>query len=124
MGFFWDAIKAIGIKNGGEISSLIKADSIINEVTGINPRGYHSRMYAVVNAVVSEKYDYYYKCSNTPLNVDEVAFYKLMFLLMFANEEGYETAKNELRNALSEYRLARKDLIRPQIIGESWELTF
>jgi hypothetical protein len=122
MGFLWDAVKTIATKKAGEISSSVKADSLIKEVTGVNPRGYHGRMYAVVNSIVNEKHDWYFKNSATPLNDDEVAFYKLMFFYVFASDEGYDAAKEELREAVDKYRTTRWNLIRPEIISESWEL--
>lgn len=117
---YWVAIKAFFLQWFGASSAMRKSDKIIESLCGINPIFRHPAAYRTVTKAVNERYQYYSRVEESPLNEEEVAMYKLLYLSRLAKEAGDRDKHERFSEAIMRLREQSGDRIRPEISLEAF----
>ena len=115
MGEFWKFTKEAVKGFAGSISVMYESDSLMKELTGINPKHFHPDVYKFVSEQTREKWIYYHRIQNDPLTVEETTLIKLMFFWAVA-DKGNDTEKRRIfSDAMENLRNWRGHRIRGEI---------
>ena len=117
---YWDAIKTFFSQWSGASRSMRKSDKIVESLCGINPIFLHPTAYRAITRAVNERYQYYSQFEESPLNDEEVAMYKLLYLSRFAKEAGDHERHERFNKAILRLRKESGGRIRPEISLEAF----
>src|SRR6267143_1252993 len=114
MGLFWEAVKSFGAQWGGATSAMYTSDTVIKNMTGIDPKRFHPDIYKNITRAINDKYQFYFRLE-MPLTDEEVTMLKLTYFCELAAHAEDEDTRRKFGDAIAKLRRIAGGRIQAEI---------
>lgn len=111
-------VKSFIRHSGRGRAAMQQSDRAIKNMTGLDPRHFHPRIYRAVREAAIRRYDYHLRL-HVPLTHEEVTMLKLVYLSVLARRVQDEARRERLGGAIKKLRHTARDRIRHEIYQEA-----